>query len=53
MVLRWSAAGVFEAERHFRKITGYRAMPVLVAALRAHDAKFDRAATVDNPEKAA
>jgi len=53
MVLRWSAAGVLEAERHFRKITGYRAMPVLVAALRAHDAKFDRASTVDNHGKAA
>jgi putative transposase len=53
MVLRWSAARVLEAERHFRKITGYRAMPILIAALRAHDAKFDRASTVDNHQKAA
>jgi putative transposase len=37
MVLRWTAAGVLEAERGFRKLTGYRAMPALVAALRAHD----------------
>ena len=29
MVLRWTAAGVLEAERGFRKLTGYRAMPVL------------------------
>ena len=37
MVLRWTAARVLEAERGFRKLTGYRAMPALVAALRAHD----------------
>jgi putative transposase len=53
MVLRWSAAGVLEAERSFRKIVGYRAMPVLVAALRANDAKLNRGATLDYPEKAA
>jgi putative transposase len=53
MVLRWSAAGVLEAERGFRKIVGYRAMPMLVAALHAHDAKIDRGSTVDDAEKAA
>ena len=53
MVLRWSAAGVLEAERSFRKIIGYRAMPILVAALRAHDAEIDRGSTVDHAEKAA
>jgi putative transposase len=53
MVLRWSAAGVLEAERSFRKIAGYRAMPVLVAALRANDAKLNRDATLDYLEKAA
>jgi putative transposase len=53
MVLRWSAAGVLEAERSFRKIVGYRAMPMLAAALRAHDAKIDRASTIDDAGKAA
>jgi len=53
MVLRWSAAGVLEAERSFRKIAGYRAMPILVATLRAHDAKFGRASIIDDGEKAA
>ena len=53
MVLRWSAAGVLEAERGFRKIAGYRAMPLLVAALRARDAKTQREPTVDDREKAA
>ena len=43
MVLRWTAAGVLEAERGFRKLAGYRAIPTLVAALRAHDAQLDRA----------
>ena len=53
MVLRWSAAGVLEAEHGFRKIAGYRAMPILVAALRAHDTKTVRASAVDDAEKAA
>jgi putative transposase len=42
MVLRWTAAGVIEAERGFRKLAGYRTLPTLVAALRAHDAQLDR-----------
>jgi putative transposase len=54
MVLRWTAAGVLEAERGFRKIVGFRALPTLVAVLRAHDAQFDRTrARVDATEKAA
>jgi putative transposase len=54
MVLRWTAAGVLEAERGFRKVVGYRAMPILVAALRAHDAQFNRTERrVDDTEKAA
>jgi hypothetical protein len=42
MVLRWTAAGVLEAERGFRKLVGYRAMPILVAALRAQLSGFLR-----------
>ena len=54
MVLRWTAAGVLEAERGFRKIVGFRALPNLVAALRAHDAQFEHTrAGVDATEKAA
>jgi putative transposase len=53
MVLRWCAAGVLEAERGFRKIAGYRAMPILVAALRARDGETDRGPKVDDAEKAA
>ena len=54
MVLRWTAAGVLEAERGFRKVTGYRALPTLVAALRNHDNQFNRTRPgVDATEKAA
>jgi transposase-like protein len=54
MVLRWTAAGVLEAERGFRKLTGHRAMPDLVAALRAHDNQFNRSRQgIDQSEKAA
>ena len=54
MVLRWTAAGVLEAERGFRKLAGHRAMPELVAALRAHDSQFNRSRQgVDESEKAA
>ena len=53
MVLRWTTAGVLEAERGFRKLAGYRAMPILVAALRACDAQCGRNPEVDVAEKAA
>ena len=51
MILRWTAAGVLEAERNFRKIAGYRALGKLDAALRAHDAAINRG--VDNRKRAA
>jgi len=51
MILRWTAAAVLEAERHFRKVAGYRALPKLSAALRTHDAALDR--RLDNGRKAA
>jgi transposase-like protein len=53
MVLRWTAAGVLEAERGFRKLVGYRAMPILVATLRARDAQFECSTEVDLAGKAA
>jgi putative transposase len=42
MILRWTAAGVLEAERNFRRIAGYRALAKLDAPLRAHNAAIDR-----------
>jgi putative transposase len=54
MVLRWTAAGVLEAERGFRKLAGHRAMPDLIAALRAHHNQFNCSRQrVDESEKAA
>ena len=39
MILRWTAAGLLEAEKGFRKIRGYKAMHVLIAALKKHEQK--------------
>ena len=36
MVLRWTAAGMLNAQRSFRRVKGYRQMPQLVTALRRH-----------------
>ena len=36
MVLRWTAAGMLNAERSFRRIKGYIQMPQLGRALRRH-----------------
>jgi transposase-like protein len=36
MVLRWTAAGMLNAQRCFRRVRGYKQMPQLVAALYRH-----------------
>jgi transposase-like protein len=36
MVLRWTAAGMLNAERSFRRIKGYKQMPQLINALRRY-----------------
>lgn len=36
MVLRWTAAGMLNAERSFRRVKGYKQMPQLLAALHRH-----------------
>jgi putative transposase len=36
MVLRWTAAGMINAQRSFRRVKGYKQMPQLVAALHRH-----------------
>ena len=44
---------MIEAERGFRKLAGYRALPALVAALHAHDAQLDRTQeTLDTAQNA-
>jgi hypothetical protein len=36
MLLRWTAAGMLNAERSFRRIKGYKQMPQLIDALHRH-----------------
>jgi putative transposase len=36
MVLRWTAAGMLNAQRSFRRVKGHKQMPQLIAALRRH-----------------
>ena len=36
MVVRWMAAGLLDAEKRFRRVKGYRDMPMLRVALRKH-----------------
>jgi putative transposase len=37
MALRWTAAGMLEAERQFRRIIGYRGLATLVVAIERDD----------------
>ena len=42
MAMRWTAAGMLDAERSFRRVKGFRGLPQLAAALRRHAADVDR-----------
>ena len=46
MRLRWTAAGMLEAERQFRRVKGHRELPMLLAALRREVEPIEEAATV-------
>lgn len=37
MALRWVAVALVEASKTFRRLRGYKGMPILIAALRAHE----------------
>jgi hypothetical protein len=39
MALRWTAAGMMEAAKGFRRLKAYKHLPVLRAALAAHQSK--------------
>ena len=49
MALRWTAAGMLEAEKQFRKIIGYRDLATLVVAI---DRDHRRSAHTANKEAA-
>jgi putative transposase len=52
MMLRWTAAGMINADRSFRRIKGYKQMPHLVAALYRH-ARLETAAVAETVGAAA
>ena len=53
MALRWTAAGMLEAEKQFRKIIGYRDLATLVAAIEHdHDHRYADAARTPSREVA-
>jgi len=41
MISRWAAVGLLQAEEHFRRIRGYRHLPLLKRALRTDVSKLD------------
>ena len=41
MILRWTATGILEAEKKFRRINGYRDLQLLHIALQAHHVAVD------------
>ena len=41
MILRWSAAGILEAERGFHKVIGYKDMHRLDSFLKAYNENID------------
>lgn len=54
MALRWTAAGMLEAERQFRKIIGYRDLATLVVAIeRDHDRRRHAVDAARTPSKEA
>lgn len=46
MILRWVGAAALDAQRGFRRVKGYKQMPVLVAALRKHEASLHKETVV-------
>ena len=52
MALRWTAAGMLDAEKSFRRVKGFRELPTLQAALRRHAANVDGQEVKDFPTAA-
>lgn len=53
MALRWTAAGMMEAAKGFRRLKAHRQLPVLRAALAAHQAKHAVNPNLEQQPKAA
>jgi putative transposase len=53
MALRWTAAGMMEAAKGFRRLKAYRQLPCLRTALAAHQAKYGPRQILETLAKAA
>jgi len=53
MVLRWTAAGMMEAAKGFRRLKAHKQLPILKAALAAHQAKQATKPKLEKDQKAA
>ena len=53
MALRWTAGGLLEAEKTFRRLKAYRQLPILRQALEAHAAKARAESTLEATKTAA
>jgi transposase-like protein len=53
MALRWTAAGMMEAAKGFRRLKAHKQLPALRAALLAHQTTHSTASTVETAVKAA
>ena len=52
MALRWTAAGMLDAERSFRRVKGFRGLPQLAATLHRHATDVDEKEVKDFPTAA-
>ena len=53
MALRWTAAGLLEAQKTFRKLKAYRHLPILKAALQEHMKKAKAKSAIETIKKTA
>lgn len=53
MVLRWTAAGMMEAAKGFRRLKAHKQLPILKAALAAHQAKHATKPKLEKDRQAA
>jgi putative transposase len=52
MALRWTAAGMLEATKGFRRLKAYKHLPALRAALAVHQSKYIAQPVEDNADAA-
>ena len=53
MALRWTAAAMLEAAKGFRRLKAHKQLPILRAALAAHQAKYFTTPDIEQQVRAA